>query len=139
LRDWIQGTSPNVVNQGYLETPLHRAAIKGDVAIVQELLRANANIQAQRSGGFTPLHTAETNEVARVLLDHGADPSAVADNGRSPLEQCAGGAGVQAFIAGYKPQYVHRCMYGNQNVQTAASVAGGGGGGGSTAVAHSSR
>ena len=53
-----------------------KASIKGHAPIVRELLRANADIQAARSGGFTPLHMAETREVAKLLLDHGADPTA---------------------------------------------------------------
>ena len=63
-------------NQGFRETALHKASIKGHAPIVRELLGANADIQAARSGGFTPLHMAETREVAKLLLDHGADPTA---------------------------------------------------------------
>ena len=63
-------------NQGFRETALHKASIKGHAPIVRELLEANADIQAARSGGFTPLHMAETREVAKLLLDHGADPTA---------------------------------------------------------------
>ncbi len=91
----------------------------GDVAIVQELIRANANLQAKRSGGFTPLHTAQTTEVARLLLDSGADPTAKADNGNTPVQQAAGGAVVQSFIAGHEPRFAHRCMYGNPAVPSA--------------------
>ena len=84
--------------------------------MVKALLAANANLQAKRSGGFTPLHTAQTTEVARLLLDSGADPSAMADNGKTPVEQAAGGPQVQSFVAEYQPQFAHRCMFGNPAV-----------------------
>lgn len=84
----------------------------GEAAIVQELLAAKANIQAVRSGGFTPLHTAQTSAVARLLLDSGADPTVKADNGNTPMQQAAGGAEVQSFIEKYKPQFAHDFTYG---------------------------
>ena len=43
------GASTEVLNQGYNETPLHRAAILGHVAIVAELLSKHANVTAKRS------------------------------------------------------------------------------------------
>lgn len=97
-------------------TWMYRCA--GNATVVQELLAANANVQAKRSGGFTPLHTAQTTEVARLLMDSGADPSAKADNGNTPAQQAAGGEKVQSFIAEYQPRFSHRCMYGNPQVPT---------------------
>ena len=49
--------------------------------------------------------TSDSTEIARMLMDHGADPDMAADNGKTPREHCAGGAGVQAFVAEYAPKY----------------------------------
>lgn len=68
------------------------------------------------------MHTAQTTEVAKLLLDSGADPAAKADNGNTPVQQAAGGAEVQSFIAGYEPQFAHRCMHGNPAVPSAGHM-----------------
>jgi RNA polymerase sigma factor (sigma-70 family) len=62
----------------YLQsTPLHYAAHRGYLEIVQLLLTAGADVMAREGSSDTiPLHWAAEGghlEVARVLLDHGAD------------------------------------------------------------------
>lgn len=79
-----KGVSTEIRNAGFEETPLHKAAVKGNVAVAEELLRAGADIAAVRSGGFTPLHMSETVEIAKLLLDHGADKSAKASVSQAP-------------------------------------------------------
>lgn len=79
-----KGISTEVRNAGFEETPLHKAAVKGSVAAAEELLRAGADVAAVRSGGFTPLHMSETVEIAKLLLDHGADKSARANVSQPP-------------------------------------------------------
>jgi ankyrin repeat protein len=59
-------------------TPLHYAATKGDVAIIQMLLDENAYIDAASPNGTTPLMMAAmygTTAAVKVLLDAGADPT----------------------------------------------------------------
>ena len=68
-----KGEGTEVLNDGFNETPLHRAAVKGQINTALELLRAGASLTAKRTGGFTPLHMSETVEMAKMLLDHGAD------------------------------------------------------------------
>ena len=97
----MKGGDIESLTQGFRETPLHRAAFGGASDCITALLHAKADINAMRSGGFTALHLAETAEVARILIDYGADKEAKATNGKTPLQDCAGGAEVQNFIVGY--------------------------------------
>lgn len=66
------------------ELDIHEASSLGRADRVRELLAGDPSLATSRSSdGFTPLHYAAffgTAEVAAVLLEHGADPSAVADN-----------------------------------------------------------
>jgi uncharacterized protein len=69
---------------GDAELDIHEASSLGRVERVRELLAASASLATSRSpDGFTPLHYAAffgTAETAAALLEHGADPSAVAEN-----------------------------------------------------------
>jgi uncharacterized protein len=66
------------------ELDIHEAASLGRADRVRELLAEDATLAASRSSdGFTPLHYAAffgTPEAASALLEHGADPAAVAEN-----------------------------------------------------------
>ena len=73
--------------------PLHSAAAYRDparaTAMARLLLEAGADPNAQRRGGFTPLHEAVVTcnvELAELLLDHGANPHLSNDDGDSPLQ-----------------------------------------------------
>lgn len=60
-----------------LETPLHLAAMNGNVNFTSMLLEAGANPNARGCDHRTPLGVAvhmEHPEIVRLLLDHGADP-----------------------------------------------------------------
>jgi ankyrin repeat protein len=60
------------------QTPLHQAAAAGNVAVVERLLLAGADPNVSRfSSNETPLHDAVNLEVARLLVDHGADIEAL--------------------------------------------------------------
>ncbi|MFJ9907925.1 ankyrin repeat domain-containing protein [Streptomyces sp. NPDC101152] len=57
-------------------TPLHIAALRGDVSEVEQLIASGADPSAADSNGFTPLHLAAQEGhvgVAQVLLDSGAE------------------------------------------------------------------
>ena len=58
------------------DTPLHIAAIRGDVQAADLLLDARADIDAQGETGYTALHYAVSQchpDVVRLLLERGAD------------------------------------------------------------------
>ena len=90
-----QGVDPNIVH----EQPPHwrplEAAMEevvfydGSLEIVRLLLKHSADVNV-RDGkhGDTPLHTAmgcNNKEAIRLLLEAGADPNAVSDQGEGPL------------------------------------------------------
>lgn len=66
------------------ELDINEAASLGRVERVRELLAADQTLATSRSSdGFTALHYAAffgTADVAAALLEHGADPTAVAEN-----------------------------------------------------------
>jgi ankyrin repeat protein len=69
---------------GDSELDIHEAASLGRPDRVRELLDADPTLAASRSSdGYTALHYAAffgTADAAAVLLEHGADPGAVAEN-----------------------------------------------------------
>ncbi len=69
--------------------PLHLAARQGELETVKALVEAHADVN-QRSAGdqATAIIVATVNgnfDVAKYLLDHGADPNLTQDNGVTPL------------------------------------------------------
>jgi hypothetical protein len=76
LQDWVG------------RTPLHYAVAKQRFPIVKALLKAGADPNVHDAWGATPLHDAvgprATEEVALLLLEHGADPNATMRDGRTP-------------------------------------------------------
>jgi uncharacterized protein len=69
--------------------PLHIAARQGELGTVKALLDAHADVN-QRSAGdkVTPILVAAINgnfDVAKYMLDHGADPKLAQENGVTPL------------------------------------------------------
>ena len=69
---------------GETELDVHEASSLGRVERLRELLGSDPSLATSRSDdGFTPLHYAAffgTAEAAAALLEHGADPAAVAEN-----------------------------------------------------------
>jgi len=77
-----------------LAEALQNAAFYGDLAEVQRLLKAGANVDAKSSLGFTPLMRASERgnvEIARALLQAGADCDVARDNGSTALMDASSG------------------------------------------------
>jgi uncharacterized protein len=73
-------------------TDLHRAAHRDDVAAVEELIRAGADVKAANRYGVTPLSLACTNgnaAMVQMLLKAGADPNTLLPGGETALMTAA--------------------------------------------------
>ena len=71
-------------------TPLSWAVLAGKVAIVEQLIKVGADVNAKNKDGGTPLHEAAFmgwDEIAELLLQNGADVDARDDNGETPLNR----------------------------------------------------
>ncbi|DAZ96021.1 TPA: hypothetical protein N0F65_009000 [Lagenidium giganteum] len=69
-------------------TPLHWASIMGRYWIIADLIKNNADVNAQDRGGRTPLHWATRHnhvESVKILLENGADPLATDHGCLTPL------------------------------------------------------
>ena len=80
-------TIPLIHTEG--SSALHCAACKGHLAVVIELIKAGADINATKISGETPLHKATIAGracVVAVLLAAGADANKVDSGGRKPQE-----------------------------------------------------
>ena len=51
---------------------IHEAAAKGNIAAVKAHLASGTNVNAKDNDGLTPLHLAETKEIAELLIAKGA-------------------------------------------------------------------
>jgi ankyrin repeat protein len=80
------------VDDGYGATALYEAVDSDKPLLVRELLNLSANpntktgIYIDGPANKTPLHRARSKEVYRLLLKHGADPSAKDSWGNVPFE-----------------------------------------------------
>lgn len=80
--------------------PLHHAADFGQVEIVRCLLENNANINQKDDFGITPLLAAiyENHvECVKLLLEKGADKTAMSPNGKSYID-CAESEAVRNLL-----------------------------------------
>jgi uncharacterized protein len=85
------GADPNALatNENVRVPPLGTAAFVRSVPLARLLLDSGAEVNGRGDGGFTALHSAAQNgdeELARLLLERGADPGLAADDGRRPAD-----------------------------------------------------
>uniref|UniRef100_A0A1I8NRY1 Uncharacterized protein n=1 Tax=Stomoxys calcitrans TaxID=35570 RepID=A0A1I8NRY1_STOCA len=82
-----------VLNKGVGQSTMHKAARQGYIdVIVYCLERMSMNPDHKDNAGYTPLHEACTNgwlDIARVLLQYGANHSAAAHSGIRPLHEAS--------------------------------------------------
>ncbi len=62
----------------------HAAVSYSQIEIVKYLLEHGANVDVEDFEKDTPLYVAETVEMAQLLLDHGADPKKINEDGITP-------------------------------------------------------
>lgn len=70
-------------------TPLHMAALKGNVDYAKFLIKKHANVDARLKDGSTSLFIAAENgysNFVEILLDNGADANIRGSNDLTPLE-----------------------------------------------------
>ena len=85
------GASPDIQDK-YGNTPLHIAAIKGQMELSKLFLSHRASPDIQSNNGDTPLHiTAREGqiELSNLFLSHGASPAIQNNRGNTPLHSAA--------------------------------------------------
>lgn len=86
-------------DEGY--TALHCAAATGNIEIFEELVIYYTNVNLQETDNlYTPLHWACQEEhtfICKKLLEKGADPNIIDDNGISPLHQVSALGNIAIF------------------------------------------
>ena len=84
------------------ENELHKAAIAGDVAKLNRLIKAGADVNATSKDGWTPLHWAARKghtDAVIALLEAGADVNATDERDLTPLYWAAFKGHTDAVIA----------------------------------------
>lgn len=100
------GVDVNLTDTRSHYTPLHFAVQDGAVDAARVLLDAGADVQAICAPGVTPLHLAvirwrqsPDGAMIKLLLERGADRTAVETNGRTPAEISNGQLGFPDELA----------------------------------------
>jgi ankyrin repeat protein len=93
--------SPDLINagDGNGATPLHKAAVKGQLVVAKFLLANKANVNARRQYNISPLHEAVMNghkSMTELLLANGAEVEASASPEGTPLH-CAANRGYRSI------------------------------------------
>jgi ankyrin repeat protein len=99
-----QGANVNLAATNPMRVaPLHAAVAARQPAIVRMLVSAGADVNRPQQHGWRPLHAAAQNgdeESVKVLLEHGADRQARAENNQTAMDlaMLKGHAGVVALL-----------------------------------------
>lgn len=76
-----------------LEAAIEELKTGGSIDIVRRLVNAGADVNSRDpQGSLTPLHCAvfgDSFEATQLLLEHGADPTCISDEGDTPLKHVA--------------------------------------------------
>ena len=79
----------------FSRNPLHNQALHACIALSQDcetvrlLIEQGADVNMTQAGGYTPLHQAAAAgraDLARILLDAGADTACVCHQGKTPAD-----------------------------------------------------
>ncbi|MDR1536020.1 MAG: ankyrin repeat domain-containing protein, partial [Planctomycetota bacterium] len=81
------GPTPTPVQDGM--SPLHRAALDGDVAQAERLLDSGLDVNLRDGSGWTPLHYASDPKMANLFMARGADVNRQSNAGFTPLHAAA--------------------------------------------------
>jgi ankyrin repeat protein len=84
-----QGIDVNMEGGWNSATPLHAAASRRSMEVVQYLISKGANVNATDKDGDTPLHNAHWIDMIQYLMLQGADVNARGRYGRTPLHVTA--------------------------------------------------
>jgi len=82
----------NAINEDWLDAELIEQSARGNVLCVEALIFVGASVEAQRYGGWQPLHNAAMHghaDVAKVLLEAGANVSAKDYDGFTPRQNAS--------------------------------------------------
>jgi ankyrin repeat protein len=104
------GANPNTSSANAFQVrPLHSAAAQRDptasLELTRMLLEWDADPNVAQAGGWTPLHSVASQgrqEIAELLVGHGASLSAKSEDGRTPLEmaQVKGHTALESLLGG---------------------------------------
>ncbi|KZV83130.1 ankyrin [Exidia glandulosa HHB12029] len=86
VKDFIAGgVSPNAKDENTY-TPMHAAASYGHIDLLDYLVQRGGDVNIADNDGDTPLYTVESIQVARWLIEHGADPAHRNREGLTPAD-----------------------------------------------------
>ncbi|KAF8573665.1 ankyrin [Ramaria rubella] len=83
-----ESLSPNVPDP-YTYTPMHAAASYGHVHVLEYLVSKGGDVNVKDEDSETPLFTVESVDVARWLVEHGANLDCQNEEGNTPAQHLA--------------------------------------------------